>query len=150
VAEAKEAPADERPTKWKKVEQAITDGEKAFEGAAKNLVVAYNHGWEVVRGLQGAAYAQTEDEQKKLKAAIKAAELVTKAGKGKVKNKQRSGGAGASTSGGGGSSYPQQAQGAGVGARRGPQAQTPATPVVSYCYSCGGAGHFAKYCPGKK
>ncbi|GIL56836.1 hypothetical protein Vafri_12133 [Volvox africanus] len=86
VGDLKEAPAGERPTKFKKVEAAIDEGEKAFAGAAKNLVVAHNHGWEVVRGLQGAAYAKSEEEQKKLKAAIKTAELVVKSGKGAGQN----------------------------------------------------------------
>ncbi|PNH01048.1 hypothetical protein TSOC_013086 [Tetrabaena socialis] len=57
---------------------ATEEGEKTFQGSAKDLVVAFNHGWDVVRGLSGAMYAPTEEEQKKLKQAIKAADLEKK------------------------------------------------------------------------
>ncbi|GIM05813.1 hypothetical protein Vretimale_10190, partial [Volvox reticuliferus] len=58
------AEEDERPEKMQRVEEAITTGGKAFDEAAKALVVAFNHGWDVVRRLEGAAYASSEKEQK--------------------------------------------------------------------------------------
>ncbi|GIL51743.1 hypothetical protein Vafri_7619 [Volvox africanus] len=144
VGDLKEAPAGERPTKFKKVEAAIDEGEKAFAGAAKNLVVAHNHGWEVV--LQGAAYAKSEEEQKKLKPAIKTAELVAKSGKGgRPKHKGKAGGLSGAPLGNLHNTYAPQGQGAGQAVRRGHMG--PAAPAVRYCYSCGNPGHFAKECP---
>ncbi|GIL81160.1 hypothetical protein Vretimale_12773 [Volvox reticuliferus] len=60
------------------VEEAIMAGGKACDTA---LVVAFNHGWDVMGGLGGAAFASSEVEQKELQAAIKAAEIAKKMSK---------------------------------------------------------------------
>ncbi|EFJ39055.1 hypothetical protein VOLCADRAFT_108786 [Volvox carteri f. nagariensis] len=65
-------PGEERFRNIEAMEIAITDGKAVFRGVAKELVVAYNHGWEVVHEMRGMAYAETEEERKALKQAVKA------------------------------------------------------------------------------
>ncbi|EFJ43558.1 hypothetical protein VOLCADRAFT_106819 [Volvox carteri f. nagariensis] len=65
-------PGEERFRNIEAMETAITDGKAVFRGVAKELVVAYNHGWEVVHEMRGMAYAETEEERKALKQAVKA------------------------------------------------------------------------------
>ena len=147
VMDLKEAEAEDRPAKTKKVDEAIADGEKAMSSATKNLVIAYHHGWEVGRGLQGAAYAQSEEEQKKLKAAIKAAELTAKSSKGSGKRESKE----AESEGAADKeSWGQPAQGTGGPARRVQQAALQQGAAPGVCYAYRGVDHFTRECPGKK
>jgi hypothetical protein len=109
----------------KAVGEAIAASKATFREAAKDLVVAYEHGWEVVKKMRGTKYAETEEEQKALKAAIKA---VGKKGGAGAKPKGPPGASAAGTS---------SAGGAGM-AKPGP------------CYKCGVVGHFAVSCPNKR
>ncbi|KXZ40992.1 hypothetical protein GPECTOR_1031g307 [Gonium pectorale] len=52
---------------------ALGESKKHFEEAARELVIAYSHGWSVVKELRGQTYVRNEQERKALKEAIKAA-----------------------------------------------------------------------------
>ncbi|EFJ49496.1 hypothetical protein VOLCADRAFT_104285 [Volvox carteri f. nagariensis] len=103
------------------METAITDGKAVFRGVAKELVVAYNHGWEVVHEMRGMAYAETEEERKALKQAVKAV-----AGK-----------------------KPKQAKPASVPAGSGAGAGVKQAAAAGVCFKCNKPGHFAKECKEK-
>ncbi|EFJ40396.1 hypothetical protein VOLCADRAFT_108171 [Volvox carteri f. nagariensis] len=111
-------PGEERFRNIEAMETAITDGKAVFRGVAKELVVAYNHGWEVVHEMRGMAYAETEEERKALKQAVKAV-----AGK-----------------------KPKQAKPASVPAGSGAGAGVKQAAAAGVCFKCNKPGHFAKEC----
>ncbi|EFJ39094.1 hypothetical protein VOLCADRAFT_104154 [Volvox carteri f. nagariensis] len=114
-------PGEERFRNIEAMETAITDGKAVFRGVAKELVVAYNHGWEVVHEMRGMAYAETEEERKALKQAVKAV-----AGK-----------------------KPKQAKPASVPAGSGAGAGVKQAAAAGVCFKCNKPGHFAKECKEK-
>ncbi|KAG2484643.1 hypothetical protein HYH03_016596 [Edaphochlamys debaryana] len=110
------------------VDAALGASQEKFVEIAREYVIAYEHGWNVVKELRGAAYLRNDAERKALKEAIKAAHA-----KGKPT------GAGAGGSGAKG----QQ-----------PGGKPPAMPGVDFsswdkCKKCGKTGHWAVNCPEK-
>ncbi|GLC53575.1 hypothetical protein PLESTB_000764600 [Pleodorina starrii] len=116
-----DAPAANRAERAEAMEEAVRKTQEVFEQQAKELVIAHHHGWDVVGQMRGTPYAATEEEQKALKKAIKAAAESRKVAK-----------------------PPGKAQPAQVAAAAGPSApKAPKGP----CYKCNAMGHWAKECP---
>ncbi|GLC70438.1 hypothetical protein PLESTF_000973600 [Pleodorina starrii] len=68
-----DAPAANRAEHAEAMEEAVRKTQEVFEQQAKELVIAHHHGWDVVGQMRGTPYTATEEEQKALKKAIKAA-----------------------------------------------------------------------------
>ncbi|EFJ46817.1 hypothetical protein VOLCADRAFT_105340 [Volvox carteri f. nagariensis] len=116
-----DAPAANRAERAVTMEEAVRKAQEVFEQQAKELVIVHHHGWDVVGQLRGTPYTATEEEQKALKKAIKAAAESRKVAKPPVK-----------------------VQPAQVAAAAGPSApKAPKGP----CFKCNVMGHWAKECP---
>ncbi len=66
-------PGQDRFDKVEAMSGVLAGSKAVFRGIAKELVIAYNHGWDVVHELHGLTYTETEEERKALKQAVKSA-----------------------------------------------------------------------------